>query len=78
MKYRTEVLSLRQALAALKGMPGQLIETDTEDQVQLLLEFFRQPLAAKCADHPAQGHGQYIANHANGHLVFLFSGQSIP
>lgn len=29
MKYRTEVLSLRQALAALKGIPGQLIETDT-------------------------------------------------
>ena len=30
MNYRTEILSLRDALAVLREMPGQMVETDVE------------------------------------------------
>lgn len=47
MDYRTEILSLREAIEVLKEMPGQLVETDVEVDPAAEYGEFR-PQISKC------------------------------
>ena len=63
--YGRHVLHLR------NGRNADAHGADAENQVQLLLELLRQLLAAKRANHTAQGHSQHITYHSNGHVCIL-------